>query len=154
MGGILHFYSNFIRKLCKHTVDNLIRHRVLRRLTWVFTVCLCPTKNLCLYELWEERGCRYFEGATPLTVFGQPFWKYRWRVTKVMTWPIFTDIYIITWGTCEPNTRFGYNLNTILLFWKCQYLFYFFFTIYFPKLAIIGAGLAHNVGANQHETQH
>ena len=26
-------------------VENLIRYRVLRRLIWVCTVCLCPTKN-------------------------------------------------------------------------------------------------------------
>ena len=30
---------------CKQKVEILIRRRVLRRLIWVCTVCLCPTKR-------------------------------------------------------------------------------------------------------------
>ena len=31
--------------ICKQTVETLIRCRVLWRLIWVYTVCLCPTKR-------------------------------------------------------------------------------------------------------------
>ena len=43
----LYFFlnSNFNRILCKQTVETLIRLRVLQRLIWVCTVCLCPTKR-------------------------------------------------------------------------------------------------------------
>ena len=35
LGGIFHCYSNFSRKLCKQTVETLIRHRVrLGHLIW------------------------------------------------------------------------------------------------------------------------
>ena len=52
LGGIFHFYSNFDRTFCEQTVETLIRRRGLRRLIWVYNVCLCPTKRtLCLYEL-------------------------------------------------------------------------------------------------------
>ena len=44
-GGIFHFYSSFDRKLCKQTVESLIRRHILWRLIWVCTVCLCPTKS-------------------------------------------------------------------------------------------------------------
>ena len=45
-------YSNFNRKLCKQTVETLIRPRILWHLIWVCTVCLCPTKRtLGLYGL-------------------------------------------------------------------------------------------------------
>ena len=40
-----HFYSNFDRIFFKQTVETLIRRRVLRRMIWVSTVCLCPTKR-------------------------------------------------------------------------------------------------------------
>ena len=43
--GIFHFYSNFDRTFCKHTVETLIRRRILRRLICVCTVCQCPTKG-------------------------------------------------------------------------------------------------------------
>ena len=45
LGGIFHFHSNFKRNLCKQTVENLIRRRVLRRLIWFCTVCQSPTKR-------------------------------------------------------------------------------------------------------------
>ena len=45
LGGIFQFYSNFKRNFCKQTVENLIRRRILRRLIWFCTVCLCPTKR-------------------------------------------------------------------------------------------------------------
>ena len=52
LDGIFYFYSNFKRNFCKQTVKNLIRCRVLRRLIWFCTVCLCPTKRtLGLYGL-------------------------------------------------------------------------------------------------------
>ena len=46
LGGTFHFYSNFDRTFCKQTVEILIRRRFLRRLVWVCTVCLCPTKRM------------------------------------------------------------------------------------------------------------
>ena len=52
VSGIFHFYSNFNRTFCKQTVETLIRRHVMWRLTWVCTVCLCPTKRkLGLYGL-------------------------------------------------------------------------------------------------------
>ena len=47
-----HFYHIFDRNSCEQTVQTLIRRRVLRRLIWVCTDCLCP-KNMtpCLYGL-------------------------------------------------------------------------------------------------------
>ena len=41
----LHFYQNSNITYCKQTVKTLIRSRVLRRLIWVCTVCLCYTKR-------------------------------------------------------------------------------------------------------------
>ena len=46
LGGIFHFYSNFKRHVCKQTVENLIRRRILWHLIWFCTVCQCPTKRL------------------------------------------------------------------------------------------------------------
>ena len=59
LSAIFHLCSNFDRIFCKQTVETLIRHRVLRRLTWVCTICLCPTKRtLGLYGLKETpRWC-------------------------------------------------------------------------------------------------
>ena len=71
------FYSNLERTIYKQTVETLIRHRVLRRLIWVCTVCLfttkrtlviiwvkCRTPNICrnseLFYTWytdERRTC-------------------------------------------------------------------------------------------------
>ena len=52
MGSIFHFYSNFDRNICKQTVENLIRRRVLRRLIGCCTVCRCHIKRtLGLYGL-------------------------------------------------------------------------------------------------------
>ena len=49
--------SSFNRKLCKQTVETLIRRRILWRLIWVCTICLCPTKRtLGIYKL----KCNYF----------------------------------------------------------------------------------------------
>ena len=45
LGRTFHFYSDFNRAFSNQTVDTLIRRRVLRRLIWVCTVCLCPTKK-------------------------------------------------------------------------------------------------------------
>ena len=57
LGGIFHFYSSFYRKLCKQTVETLIRRRILWRLIWVCTICLCPTKRtLGIYGFY----CNYF----------------------------------------------------------------------------------------------
>ena len=54
LGVIFHFYSNSNRTFCEQTVEVLIRRRVLRRLIWICTVCLCPTKGtLSLYGLKE-----------------------------------------------------------------------------------------------------
>ena len=44
VGWYFHFYSNFSRIFFMQTVDTLIRRRVLRRLIWVCTVSICPTK--------------------------------------------------------------------------------------------------------------
>ena len=58
LGGSFHFYSNFNSKLCKQTVETLIRHSVrLRHLIWVCTICICPRKRtLGIYGL----KCNYF----------------------------------------------------------------------------------------------
>ena len=57
LGGIFHLYLSFNRKLCKQTVETLIRRRILWRLIWVCTICLCPTKRwLGIYGL----KCNYF----------------------------------------------------------------------------------------------
>ena len=51
-GVLFHFYSISNRYSCKQTVKTLIRHRVLRRLIWVCTVCLYPKNGtLGLYGL-------------------------------------------------------------------------------------------------------
>ena len=39
------FCPDFDRTFFKKSVENLIRRCVLRRLSWVCTVCLCPTKR-------------------------------------------------------------------------------------------------------------
>ena len=52
LSGILHFYSNSNRTFCKQTAETLIRRRVLWRLIWVCTDCICPTnRTLGLYGL-------------------------------------------------------------------------------------------------------
>ena len=43
--GSFHFYLNVDRTSCKQTVETLIRRRIVRRLVWVSTVCICPTKR-------------------------------------------------------------------------------------------------------------
>ena len=56
VGSIFHLNSNFVRTFSKQTVEILIRRRVLRRLIWVCTVCLCPTKRtLVLYGLKKSK---------------------------------------------------------------------------------------------------
>ena len=48
VGDIFHFYS--IRTFCIQIVQTVTRHRVLQRLIWVCTVCICHTKRtLVLY---------------------------------------------------------------------------------------------------------
>ena len=42
----------FNRNVCKQTVENLIRRRVLRRLIWFCTVCRCSTKDPML--IWDN----------------------------------------------------------------------------------------------------
>ena len=44
-GEPFHFYSISNRNSCKRTLKTLIRRRVLQRLIWVCTVCLCPKKG-------------------------------------------------------------------------------------------------------------
>ena len=43
-GALLHFDSISDSYSCMQTVKTLIRHRILWRLIWVCTVCLCPKK--------------------------------------------------------------------------------------------------------------
>ena len=45
LGSIFHFYSYFNRTFWKQTVETQIRRRVLRRLIWVCTYCLCTSKK-------------------------------------------------------------------------------------------------------------
>ena len=45
MGAIFLFYSNFNRTFCVQTVGTLIKQRRMRRLIWVCTVFICPTKK-------------------------------------------------------------------------------------------------------------
>ena len=39
------FLSKFCRTYYKQTAKILIRRRIMRRLIWVYTVCLCPIKR-------------------------------------------------------------------------------------------------------------
>ena len=44
------FLLDFNRKLCKQTVETLVRHRDrLRRLIWVCTICYVPEKGRYAY---------------------------------------------------------------------------------------------------------
>ena len=45
VGGIFHFYSNLDRTTYKQTVETLIRRHKMRRLIWVFNVCLSHKKD-------------------------------------------------------------------------------------------------------------
>ena len=56
------WYFSFLfkcnRKVCKQTVETLIRRRILWCLIWVCTVCLCPTKRtLDIYGLKMQLFC-------------------------------------------------------------------------------------------------
>ena len=59
-GWYFSFLIKFDRIFCKQKAKSLIRRRVLRRLIWFCTVCLCPIKRtLGLYGLmyqyvWEN----------------------------------------------------------------------------------------------------
>ena len=56
LGVVFHSYTNFNRKSCKQTVENLIRHCSLWRLISACTICLCPTKkNASL--IWVKYFC-------------------------------------------------------------------------------------------------
>ena len=57
-GVLFYFYSISNSNSCYQTVKTLIRRRVLRRLIWVCTVCLCPKtefnnlrKIICLRKI-------------------------------------------------------------------------------------------------------
>ena len=45
VGWYFQFYSNFKRNFCKQTVENLRRHRVLRRLVWFALFADVPQKR-------------------------------------------------------------------------------------------------------------
>ena len=45
LGGLFILFSNFNRRICKRTVKFLIRHRVMRCLIWICTVCIFPIKR-------------------------------------------------------------------------------------------------------------
>ena len=68
LGGIFHFYLNFNRKLCKQTVETLIRHCVrLQRLIWVCTICLCPRKRTPgIYGLKMQLFCLFHKSCKNL----------------------------------------------------------------------------------------
>ena len=69
-GVLFHFYSISNRYFCKQTVKTLIRRRVLRRLIWVCTVCLCPKNGtLGLYGLKDQSvifQSHCWDSATPI----------------------------------------------------------------------------------------
>ena len=44
-GVRFHFYFISNRNSCEQTVQTLTRRRVLRRLIWIYTVCLGPKKG-------------------------------------------------------------------------------------------------------------
>ena len=55
LSGSFHLYLNVDRTFCKQTVETLIRRRIVRRLVWISTVCISPTKrtlglNLLMFE--------------------------------------------------------------------------------------------------------
>ena len=60
-----HYCQHFKGTYCKQIVTILIRHRNMRRLVWIYTVCLCPLKRtLCIIGLsilyilvsWRDRA--------------------------------------------------------------------------------------------------
>ena len=72
---VVNFNFNQILKstICKQTVQNLIRHRILQRLIWFFTVCRCPIKRtLGLNGLMDKLGWGwgFFLGGGGEGVFG------------------------------------------------------------------------------------
>ena len=66
IGWYFSFFSNFNRTFCKQTVETLIRRHIMRRLIWVCTVFLCPTKRtLGLYGLKsKEQNSNTFQGLS------------------------------------------------------------------------------------------
>ena len=57
LDGICNFPTHFKWTFCKQTKKILIRHRVMRCLIGIFTVCLCPIKDarliwVTLFNIW------------------------------------------------------------------------------------------------------
>ena len=72
VGWYFSLFYNFNRTFCQQTVETLIRRRILWRLIWISTVCLCPTKRtLDLYVLKTIRQFNeaYSSKATDLLFF-------------------------------------------------------------------------------------
>ena len=114
LGGIFHFYSSFNRKLCKQTVETLVRRRILWRLIWVCTICLCPTKwsrgQISNFEFCcipqEEKGGYYFQSGTCLGASET-------HVLLSFLWSIFCKWPVIT---VTPQTlKIAVHKNTRLI---------------------------------------
>ena len=59
LGGIFHYLSLSVdRTICKQTVKIMMRRRIMRRLIWVCTFCICPVipkRTLYLYGLSNDK---------------------------------------------------------------------------------------------------
>ena len=78
------FYSNSNRTFSKQTVETLIRHRVLRRLIRVSTVCLRPTKRL----IWDKEHTNLRRETCDLFInrFSYPVYHDLKRISQKLTY--------------------------------------------------------------------
>ena len=58
LGRYFLIYQSSNRIFFKQTVEILIRHRILWRLIWFCTVCLCPTKRTLGLNVLNSQGCK------------------------------------------------------------------------------------------------
>ena len=86
-GAFFQFYSITNRNSCKHTVQTLIRRRVLRRLIWVCTDWLCPfcrTLSTVFWKLSDFEGtAQFFSDVLKITT-----------VTAVVAPCVYSVLYI------------------------------------------------------------
>ena len=85
-----HFHSNFNRTFCKQIVETLIGRRVLWRLIWVCTICLCLTKKTFgLYGYTDSMLCQlHMSYCFSISIFcGRVPWLYQyWPGGFMLLW--------------------------------------------------------------------
>ena len=93
VGWYYSFYSNLNRTSYKQTVESLIRRHILRRLIWVYTVCLCPTKRMLgLYGLMGNFPffcCRLLTSFFKIIFFKKYFQEHYQSVKQFRSRPSF-----------------------------------------------------------------